>query len=106
MMSIGCERSACQGMRTRMRAACPERIDIYFDNVGGEILDAALRRIAMYGRVVLCGAISQYNSAVTVGPTNYLSLLTQRATMQGFIVFDFLARYSEARAQLQAWASV
>ena len=90
------------GLDSALRAACPKGVDIYFDNVGGAILDAALKRLAMNARVVLCGAISQYNQDV-VGPSNYLMLLTQRATMKGFIVFDYLAKYAEARAQLQAW---
>jgi NADPH-dependent curcumin reductase CurA len=73
-----------------LKAACPKGIDVYFDNVGGETLDAALAFLRFRGRVALCGAISQYNSTEPVkGPQNYLSLLINRGRMEGFIVFDF-----------------
>src|SRR5262249_44243485 len=76
---------------------CPNGIDVYFDNVGGEILDAALARLARGARVVICGAISQYNATDGMkGPSNYMSLLVNRASMTGFVVFDFAARYGEA----------
>lgn len=91
------------GLDKALREHCPKGVDVYFDNVGGDILDAVLLRLRMRARVVLCGAISQYNSEAVAGPKNYLTLLTKRATMAGFIVFDYLARYAEARAQLQAW---
>jgi NADPH-dependent curcumin reductase CurA len=87
-----------------LRAACPSGIDVYFDNVGGDILDAALRNLARGARVVICGAISQYNAGSALkGPSNYLSLLVNRARMEGFVVFDYAARYGEARTQLAAW---
>jgi NADPH-dependent curcumin reductase CurA len=87
-----------------LRERCPEGIDVYFDNVGGEILDAALARLARGARVVLCGAISQYNNLGSVrGPANYLSLLVNRARMQGFVVLDYLARYAEAQREMAAW---
>ncbi|MBV8616479.1 MAG: NADP-dependent oxidoreductase, partial [Acetobacteraceae bacterium] len=74
----------------KLGAVCPDGIDIYFDNVGGEILDAALARLAMHGRVVLCGAISIYNSTEPPpGPKNYLNLLLQRGRMEGFLVLDY-----------------
>ena len=83
---------------------CPDGIDIYFDNVGGEILDAALARLAFNGRVVLCGAISQYSqSEPGPGPRNYLNLLLQRGRMEGFIILDYLDRAGEAVAQLGRW---
>jgi hypothetical protein len=83
---------------------CPKGIDVYFDNVGGAILDAALARLALHARVIICGAISQYNSTQGVrGPANYLSLLVNRATMTGMIVFDYAARYGEAARDLGAW---
>jgi NADPH-dependent curcumin reductase CurA len=87
-----------------LREHCPKGIDVYFDNVGGAILDAALARLAMRARVIICGAISQYNATGTiVGPSNYLSLLVNRASMTGMIVFDYAARYPEAIAEMAGW---
>ncbi len=86
-----------------IRAACPQGINVYFDNVGGEILDNALANLAREARVVICGAISQYNQTKPQGPANYLSLLVNRATMQGFVVFDYAERYGEASRQLAEW---
>ena len=86
-----------------IRKACPDGVDVYFDNVGGEILDYALACLAPHARVVICGAISQYNEQQLRGPSNYLSLLVNRATMQGFVVFDYAKRYREAAAQFQEW---
>lgn len=82
---------------------CPNGIDIFFDNVGGEILDAALARLAHKGRVVLCGAISQYNEDSFRGPANYLSLLVNRGRMEGFIVFDYVGRFKEAAREMADW---
>lgn len=88
----------------RLKETCPEGIDVYFDNVGGAILDAALARLRRGARVVVCGAISQYNATEPVpGPANYLSLLVNRARMEGFVIFDYRHRYGEALAQLGAW---
>jgi NADPH-dependent curcumin reductase CurA len=84
-------------------AHCPKGIDVYFDNVGGEILDAALARLARHARVVICGAISQYNSSVVEGPRNYLSLLVQHARMEGFVVFDYANRYAEGAMAMAGW---
>lgn len=86
-----------------VRAACPSRVNVFFDNVGGEILDAALANLAMRGRVVVCGAISQYNSDVVQGPSNYLALIVQRARMEGFVILDYLPRAGEALASLVPW---
>jgi NADPH-dependent curcumin reductase CurA len=86
-----------------LSAACPKGIDVYFDNVGGDILDAALARLARHARVVICGAISQYNSTQVVGPKNYLTLLVQHARMEGFVVFDYAARYAEGAQAMAAW---
>jgi NADPH-dependent curcumin reductase CurA len=86
-----------------LRKHCPKGIDVYFDNVGGEILDAALALLTRGARVPLCGAISQYNSKGAEGPKNYLSLLINRARMEGFIVFDFASRYQEAAVQMAGW---
>jgi hypothetical protein len=87
-----------------LKAHCPKGVDVYFDNVGGEILDTVLTRIAMKARIVICGAISQYNATAPVkGPGNYLSLLVNRARMEGMVVFDYAARYPEAIAELAGY---
>lgn len=83
---------------------CAEGIDVYFDNVGGEILDAALARLRLRARIVICGAISQYNATGEIkGPKNYLSLLVNRARMEGMIVFDWADRYGEAIREMAGW---
>jgi NADPH-dependent curcumin reductase CurA len=83
---------------------CPDGIDVYFDNVGGEILDAALAKLAREARVILCGAISQYNATGPVqGPSNYLSLLVNHASMTGFVVSDYGARYAEGAREMGQW---
>ncbi|CAM4406932.1 NADP-dependent oxidoreductase [Nocardia ninae] len=88
----------------QLRAVAPDGVDIYFDNVGGEILDAALANLRRGARVVLCGAISAYNEQKPPpGPSRYMSLLVFRATMAGFVVFDYADRYPEAGAQLAQW---
>jgi len=79
-------------------------VDVYFDNVGGNILDLALARLNRYARVVICGAISQYNNTTPVkGPANYLNLLVQHARMEGFVVFDYAKQYGEGIQQLAEW---
>lgn len=89
-----------------LRQHTPDYVDVFFDNVGGEILDQGLTRIGRGARVVICGAISQYNNTGPVtGPSNYLALLVQRATMAGFLVFDYAARYGEAAAEMAAWVA-
>jgi NADPH-dependent curcumin reductase CurA len=87
----------------RLREATPDGVNVFFDNVGGPVLDAGLARLARGARVVLCGAISQYNSATVAGPSNYLSLLVNRARMEGFIVFDYADRYANAAAEMAGW---
>ncbi len=82
---------------------CPRGIDVYFDNVGGDILDQVLVRLARHARVVICGAISQYNSNAVAGPKNYMMLLVQHARMEGFVVFDYAARYAEGMAAMGGW---
>ncbi|WP_299439358.1 NADP-dependent oxidoreductase [uncultured Aquimarina sp.] len=83
---------------------CPKGIDVYFDNVGGEILDAALSRLRMHARIVICGAISQYNNMEDMrGPKNYLSLLVNRATMQGMVVMDYAKDYGKAAMEMGGW---
>lgn len=87
-----------------LRRHCPNGIDVYFDNVGGEILDAVLAQLARKARVVLCGAISQYNTTTGIkGPSNYLSLLINSARMEGFIVFNYASRYGEAIREMAGW---
>jgi NADPH-dependent curcumin reductase CurA len=87
-----------------LRQHCPKGINVYFDNVGGEILDAALANLARGARVVICGAISQYNSTTGIkGPSNYLSLLVNAARMEGFVVFNYQARYGEAAREMAGW---
>jgi NADPH-dependent curcumin reductase CurA len=86
--------------------ACPEGIDVYFDNVGGDILDAALEHMKDFGRIVACGMISGYNAAERPpGPRNIFRIVTKRLRMQGFIVIDFLPRFPEAALQLGVWAA-
>ena len=83
---------------------CPDGVDVFFDNVGGEILDAVLTRLARGARVVICGAISQYNNTTPVkGPANYLSLLVQRATMTGIVVSDYYPRAGQAAMEMGGW---
>ena len=87
-----------------IKAACPKGIDVYFDNVGGETLDAALAFLRFKGRVALCGAISQYNSTAPIkGPENYLSLLINRGRMEGFIVFDFEKEFPRFFRDMGQW---
>jgi NADPH-dependent curcumin reductase CurA len=87
-----------------LKAHCPRGVDIYFDNVGGEILDAVLARISMKARIIICGAISQYNNTTPVrGPANYLSLLVHRARMEGIVVFDYADRYPVGVAEIARW---
>ena len=91
-------------VRAQLREHAPDGVDVYFDNVGGEILDDVLRRIARGARIVLCGAISQYNAEQPPrGPANYMQLLVARASMTGFLVFDYAERYAEGVAQLAQW---
>lgn len=95
-----------EDVREALKKHCPKGINVYFDNVGGDILDAALSQLARSARVVICGAISQYNVLDSVqGPKNYLSLLVNRARMEGFIVFDYASRYKEAAGQMAGWLS-
>jgi hypothetical protein len=88
----------------RLKALLPDGVDIYFDNVGGPILDECLKRLRMRGRVVLCGGISQYNNKGAMqGPSQYLSLISMRGRMEGFVVIDYLHRADEAYAELVPW---
>ena len=88
----------------RLRETCPGGIDVFFDNVGGEILDAVLAQINLHARIALCGAISQYDTAtLSPGPRNFLNLIPQRGRMQGFILLDYRDRFLDAILQLGQW---
>jgi NADPH-dependent curcumin reductase CurA len=91
-------------LKAGLRREAPDRIDVYFDNVGGDVLDAVLPGLARGARVVICGAVSQYNAGAEVkGPSKYLSLIVNRASMQGFVVFDYSSRYGEALQEMAGW---
>ena len=92
-----------QGLRRRLRELAPGGVDVYFDNVGGQILDDVLACLARGARIVICGAISQYNEDQVRGPANYMMLLVARASMTGMLVFDYADRYPEALAELGGW---
>jgi len=90
-------------VRKALREHAPGGIDVYFDNVGGEILDDVLTCLARGARIVICGAISQYNETQVRGPANYIMLLVARASMTGMLVFDYADRYPEAMAEMAGW---
>ena len=91
-------------LRAQLKTQAPQGVDVFFDNVGGEALEAALARLARGGRIVLCGAVSQYNTTdANRGPTNYMQLLVARASMTGFVIFDYADRYAEGVEQLAKW---
>jgi len=91
-------------VKAALKEYCPKGVDIYFDNVGGDILDDVLARLARGARIVICGAISQYNNTTPVqGPKNYLSLLVNRARMEGMVVFDYADRFPVAVAELAGY---
>ena len=93
-----------ENLKIALKEHLPKGVDLYFDNVGGEILDTVLTQIRMHARIVICGAISQYNNTEPVkGPSNYLSLLVNRGTMRGMVVFDHVRRYGEAVAEMAAF---
>ena len=93
--------------RQRLKAALKNLdargVDIYFDNVGGFILDEAMRKLNLKARIVVCGAISTYNDAQVAGPKNYLNLIVSRARMEGFLLMDYASEYPKARRDLAAW---
>jgi NADPH-dependent curcumin reductase len=89
-------------LRAELKTHAPDGIDVFFDNVGGATLEAALNRLARGARIVLCGAVSQYNETPR-GPANYMQLLVTRASMAGFVIFDYAERYPEGVAQLAKW---
>ncbi len=93
-----------ESVREGLKKHCPQGVDVYFDNVGGDILDDVLTRINMKARIIICGAISQYNNTTPIkGPANYLSLLVNRARMEGIVVFDYADRYHLGVAEMAKW---
>jgi NADPH-dependent curcumin reductase CurA len=94
-----------QSVASELRRLAPAGVDVYFDNVGGDILDEVLTWLARDARVVICGAISQYNASEVHGPRHYLMLLVARASMTGMLVLDYVDRYPEALARLAGWLS-
>lgn len=93
-----------EDVKQALRTHCPKGLNIYFDNVGGNILEACLSNLALHARIVLCGAISQYNNTTPVkGPSNYLALVVNRSRMEGFLVFEYAAKYSQAQQEMAAW---
>ena len=89
-----------EDVAARLRETCPDGIDVFFDNVGGETLDAVLRQINVGARIVMCGAISEYNRAESPGLKNYAELIMQRGRMEGFIILDYIDRFVEAIMEL------
>jgi NADPH-dependent curcumin reductase CurA len=93
-----------RGLYDQLRKQTPDRVDVFFDNVGGAVLDTGLARIGRGARVVICGAISNYNATTPApGPSNYLALLVERASMTGFVVADYASRFREAITDLAGW---
>jgi len=92
-----------QNVPAALREHAPDGVDVFFDNVGGEVLDAVLTRLARGARIVVCGGISQYNAQHPTGPANYLALIAARASMTGMLVLDYADRYAEATAELAGW---
>jgi NADPH-dependent curcumin reductase CurA len=91
-------------LRSQLKASAPNGVDVFFDNVGGEVLEHVLARLARGARVVICGAVSQYNATEAPrGPSNYMQLLVARASMTGFVIFDYADRYGEGVSQLAEW---
>jgi len=92
-----------ENLRKALREHAAGGVDVYLDNVGGDVLDAVLTRLARGARVIICGAVSQYNAEQVRGPANYLALLVARASMTGMLVFDYRDRYPQALAELAQW---
>ncbi len=86
-----------------LKQHCPDRVNVYFDNTGPPILDTVLTRLAMHARVVICGAIAQYNADTPTGPANYMMLLVMRSRMEGFLVFDYANRFGEGVTDIGTW---
>jgi NADPH-dependent curcumin reductase len=95
-----------EDVAARLREEAPDGIDLYFDNVGGKILDACLAQLALRGRIALCGAISGYNDrGAAGGPANYAMLIIRRGRMEGFLILDYLDRFPEAQAEMAGWVA-
>ena len=93
-----------ENIYSALKKKCPKGVDVYFDNVGGIILDAALSKLRMHAKIVICGAISQYNNKHKInGPSNYLSLLVTRSSMQGMVVTDYAKEFGTAAKQMGIW---
>lgn len=93
-----------ENVRKAIREHCPKGVDVFFDNVGGQILEDAIANLALRGRVVMCGAISGYNDSVPApGPNNLTTLISMRGRMEGFIILDYFARSGEAIADMGGW---
>lgn len=93
-----------ENVKKGLKQACPNGVDVFFDNVGGDILNDVLTQINLHARIVICGAISQYNTTTEVkGPSNYLSLLVNRARMEGIVVFDNIKEYPTAMKDIAGW---
>jgi NADPH-dependent curcumin reductase CurA len=92
-----------ENLRAALREHAPGGVDVYLDNVGGDVLDAVLTRLARGARIIISGAVSQYNAERVRGPANYMSLLVARASMTGMLVFDYQDQYPRARAELAGW---
>lgn len=93
-----------ENVKKALKKSCPDGVDVFFDNVGGDILDDVLTQINVRARIVICGAISQYNNTTPVkGPSNYLSLLVNRARMEGIVVFDNIKEYPVAMKDIAGW---
>jgi NADPH-dependent curcumin reductase CurA len=93
-----------EDVRAGLKQHCPDRVHVYFDNVGGDILDTVLTYLARGARIAICGSVSQYNTDGPMrGPANYMTLLVDRARMQGFVVFDYRSRYPEAIRDMAGW---
>ena len=93
-----------ENVKKGLKQACPNGVDVFFDNVGGDILNDVLTQINLHARIVICGAISQYNNTTEVtGPSNYLSLLVNRARMEGIVVFDNIKEYPTAMKDIAGW---
>ena len=93
-----------ENVKAGLKRTCPQGVDVFFDNVGGDILDTVLTHINLRARIVICGAISQYNNTTAPkGPSNYMSLLVNRARMEGIVVFDNAPHYGEAAREMAQW---